>query len=64
MCGGVQGLCPVAGRERRLEEKAANHIGGGASDAFNPIVLGRGEGTQETQLTLWVRKEQEALSNS
>jgi hypothetical protein len=28
--GGVQGLYPVAGRERRLKEKAADPIGGGA----------------------------------
>jgi hypothetical protein len=28
VCGGVQGLCPVADRERRLEEKAAGHVGG------------------------------------
>jgi hypothetical protein len=32
--GGVQGLCPVAGRERRMEEKATNHIGGGVNHAF------------------------------
>ena len=29
MSGGVQGLCPVAGKERRLEEKAVDHVGGG-----------------------------------
>jgi hypothetical protein len=40
--GGVQGLCPLAGMERHLEEKAANHIGGGANHAFGPAVLGRG----------------------
>jgi hypothetical protein len=50
MCDGVQGLCPVAGRERRLEEKAADHVGGGANDAFGPTVLGRGLGAQQTQL--------------
>jgi hypothetical protein len=50
MCGCVQGLCPVAGRERRLKEKASDHVGGGANDAFGPTVLGRGVGTQETQL--------------
>ena len=32
--GGVQGLCPVAGRKRRLEEKAADHIGGGVNHTF------------------------------
>jgi hypothetical protein len=42
--GGVQGLCPVAGREGRLEEKATNHIGGGANHALDPTVLGRGVG--------------------
>jgi hypothetical protein len=36
VCGGVQGLCPVAGMERRLEEKATDHIGGGANDGFDP----------------------------
>jgi hypothetical protein len=36
----VQGLCPVAGRERRLKEKAADLVGGGANDAFDPTVLG------------------------
>jgi hypothetical protein len=25
VCGGVQGLCLVAGRERRLEEKITDH---------------------------------------
>jgi hypothetical protein len=40
--GGVQGLCPVGGRERRLEEKAADHIGGGPNHAFGLAVLGRG----------------------
>jgi hypothetical protein len=50
MCGGVQGLCPVAGRERRLEEKAADHVGGGANDAFVLTVLRRGVGARETQL--------------
>ena len=38
----VQGLCPVAGKERRLEEKAADHVGDGANNAYGPIVLGRG----------------------
>jgi hypothetical protein len=48
--GGVQGLCPVAGRERRLEEKAADHVGGGANHALCPAVLGGGVGARETQL--------------
>jgi hypothetical protein len=48
--GVVQGLCPVAGRERRLEEKAADHVGGGANHAFCPTVLGGGVGAQEPQL--------------
>jgi hypothetical protein len=30
MCGGVQGLCPVAGRERHLKKEIADHVGGGA----------------------------------
>jgi hypothetical protein len=42
--GGVQGLCPVAGRERRLEEKASNHVGGGANHELCPAVLGGGVG--------------------
>jgi hypothetical protein len=50
VCGGVQGLCPVARRERRLEEEATNHISGGANHAFGPAVLGRGVGTREMQL--------------
>jgi hypothetical protein len=45
---GVQGLCPVAGRERRLKEKATNHVGGGANHALDPTVLGRGVGARET----------------
>jgi hypothetical protein len=45
--GGVQSLCPVAGRERRLEEKAAYHVGGGANHALDPTVLGRGVGARE-----------------
>jgi hypothetical protein len=27
MHGGMKGLCPVGGRERRLKEKAADHVG-------------------------------------
>jgi hypothetical protein len=38
--GGVQGLCLVAGTERRLKEKATDLVGGGANDAFGPTVLG------------------------
>jgi hypothetical protein len=40
----VQGLCQVAGRERHLEEKASDHIGGDANHVFGPTVLGRGVG--------------------
>jgi hypothetical protein len=50
VCGGVQGLCPVAARERHLEEKATDHVGGGANHALCPAVLGRGVGARETQL--------------
>jgi hypothetical protein len=50
VCGDVQGLCPVAGRERRLEENATDHISGGANHAFDPVVLGRCVGARETQL--------------
>jgi hypothetical protein len=57
VCSGVQGLCPVAGRESCLEEKAANHIGGGANRAFGPTVLGRGVGARETQLDAMSEKE-------
>jgi hypothetical protein len=42
MCSGVQGLCPVAGRERRLKEKEIDHVGGSANDVFCPTVLGKG----------------------
>jgi hypothetical protein len=38
----VQGLCLVAGRERRLKEKVADHISGGPNHALGPIVLSRG----------------------
>jgi hypothetical protein len=55
--GGVQGLCPVAGRERRLEEKAPDHIGGCANHALGPAVLSRGVGTRETQLDAVSKEE-------
>jgi hypothetical protein len=55
--GDVQGLCPVTGRERRLEEKAEDHIGGGANHALGPAVLGRGVGARETQLNATGEKE-------
>jgi hypothetical protein len=55
--GGVQGLCPVAGRERRLVEKAMDHIGGGANHAFGPAILGRGVWARETQLDAKCEKE-------
>jgi hypothetical protein len=57
VCDGVQRLCPVAGRERHLEEKAANHIGGGANHAFAATVLGRGVRARETQLNAMSEKE-------
>jgi hypothetical protein len=57
MCGGVQGLCLVAGRERRLKEKATNRIGGGANHAFSPAILGRGVGAREAQLDAKSEKE-------
>jgi hypothetical protein len=41
---GVQGLFLVAGRERHLEQKVADHVSGGANHAFGPVVLGRGVG--------------------
>jgi hypothetical protein len=50
MGGSMQGLFPVAGRERCLEEKAAEHGGGGADHAFGSAVLCRGVGARETQL--------------
>jgi hypothetical protein len=50
VCGDVQDLCPVADRERALEEKATNHISGGANHVSGPAVLGRGVGARETQL--------------
>jgi hypothetical protein len=48
--GGVQGLYPVVGRERCLEEKTADHVGGGANHALCSTVLGEGVGARETQL--------------
>jgi hypothetical protein len=50
MCGGVQGLYPVAGRERHFKREAADHVGGGANGAFRPAILGRGVGAQETYM--------------
>jgi hypothetical protein len=50
MCGGMQGLCPVGGREGLLEKKAADHISGGADHAFDTAVLCGGVGARETQL--------------
>ena len=47
--GSVQGLCPVAGRERRLEEETAEHISGGADHAFGSAVLGRSVGAREAK---------------
>jgi hypothetical protein len=52
MCGGVQGLCLVARRERRLKEKATDHVGGGANDAFGPNVLGKSVRAREMQLNV------------
>jgi hypothetical protein len=43
-----QGICPLADSERHLEEKAADHVGSGANDAFGPAVLIRGVGARET----------------
>jgi hypothetical protein len=57
MGGGVQGLYPVAGRERRLKEEAAYHIGGGANHAFGPAILGSGVGARETQLDVMGEEE-------
>jgi hypothetical protein len=55
--GCVQGLYPIAGRKRRLEEKAAEHIGGGADHAFGPTILSRGVGARETQLNAMSEEE-------
>jgi hypothetical protein len=57
MGSGVQGLCPVAGRERRLKEEATNHVGGDVNDSFGPIVLGRSVRARETQLNVVGGKE-------
>jgi hypothetical protein len=46
MTAHVQGLCRVDGKERHLEEKATDHIGGRVKDVFGPTVLGRGVGAQ------------------
>jgi hypothetical protein len=50
MCGSMKGLCLVGGRERRLKEKAADHVGGGVNHTLGPAILSRGVGTRETQL--------------
>jgi hypothetical protein len=59
VCGGVQVLCPIAGKERRLKEKAANHISGAAKlrSCVRSAVLGRGVGARETQLDAMSEKE-------
>jgi hypothetical protein len=50
-CGcSVQGLYLVASMERHLEEKATDHISGGANHVLGPAVLVRGVGARETQL--------------
>jgi hypothetical protein len=46
----LEGLHPVAGRERRLKEKATDHVSGDANDAFDSTVLGRDVGSREMQL--------------
>jgi hypothetical protein len=53
----VQGLCPVAGRDRHLEEKAMDHMSGGANHAFGSAVLGRSVGAREIQLDAMSEKE-------
>jgi hypothetical protein len=53
----VQGLCLVASRERRLEEKASDNIGGGANHVFGSTVLGRGVGARATPLDAMSEKE-------
>jgi hypothetical protein len=50
MRGSMKGLCLVGGRERRLKEKAADHVGGGVNHVLGPAILSRGVGTRETQL--------------
>jgi hypothetical protein len=57
MGGSVQGLCLIAGRERRLKEKASYHIGGGSNHTLSPTVLGRGVGARDTQLNAIGEKE-------
>ena len=55
--GCVKGIGPVAGRKRRLEEKAADHVGDGANHAFGPTVWGRCVWTRETQLNATSEEE-------
>jgi hypothetical protein len=57
MCGGVQGLGLVAGMERLLEEKVADHVGGGVNDAFGPAIMGSGVGARETELDAMSEEE-------
>jgi hypothetical protein len=40
MGSSVQGLCLVAGRERRLKKEATDHVVGGANDSFGLTILG------------------------
>ena len=53
VCGGVQGVCPVAGEERSLEEKAADHISG----RVRPGRSSRGVGAGEMQVYAIGEKE-------
>jgi hypothetical protein len=57
MRGDMKGLGPVGGRERRLKEKAADHVGGGANHALGSAILSRGVGTRETQLDVVSEEE-------
>ena len=49
----MQGLGPVAGRERRLEEKTIDHVGGGANHALGPAVLGGYRGRRDATKRHW-----------
>jgi hypothetical protein len=48
MGASIQRLHPIAGGERRLEEKAVDHVGGGANHAFGTTVLR--EGCRDTRV--------------
>jgi hypothetical protein len=53
MCGGVQGLCLVANRERRLKEKEVVRMMRSTRPFYGEV-----EGYERHNLTPWVRNKE------